>query len=285
MKNRSNAATSRSSARAGPRLGLTGHAPGSTIQLGGKPSRSSASCRGHSRFPMRPRTCGSRWHCGPPIATVMNHDGCIPCADRATGIAAADARFKPRWQGSRRTFPVQRRLGRPHGTAAQRGRGAGAADPDRAVAGYRLRAAGHDREPADGGDRAAAGPHRGTFSATGPRRRPLARYPATRHRSLDSCSFGGGIGLLLATGLVGAFRRLAPPSLPRAAEVSISIWPILFAIGAGAIVVFIVTIIPMWGAHRRGGSSVMVTGRGAANRDRHSRRVSRSSPRLHSPVC
>ena len=83
--------------------------------------------------------------------------------------------------------------------------------------------------------------------------------------ALVLAAFGGAIGLLLASGLVGAFRRLAPPSLPRAAEVSISLWPILFAIGAGAIVVFIVTIVPVWLAQRRG-SSVNMTGRGAATR-------------------
>lgn len=71
--------------------------------------------------------------------------------------------------------------------------------------------------------------------------------------------------MLLASGLVGAFRRLAPPSLPRAAEVSISFVPILFAIGAGAIVVFIVTIVPVWAAHRRG-NLVSMTGRGVASR-------------------
>ena len=37
--------------------------------------------------------------------------------------------------------------------------------------------------------------------------------------ALVLASFGGAIGLLLASGLVGAFRRLAPPSLPRAADV------------------------------------------------------------------
>lgn len=75
--------------------------------------------------------------------------------------------------------------------------------------------------------------------------------------------FGGGIGLLFATGLVGAFRRLAPASLPRAAEVSLSMWPFLFAIAAGAIVVSIVTIIPVRAAHRRGGA-IRLTGRGLA---------------------
>jgi len=76
-------------------------------------------------------------------------------------------------------------------------------------------------------------------------------------------AFGGGIGLLLASGLVGAFRRLAPPSLPRAAEVTISLWPVLFAIGAGAIVVLIVAIVPVW-AYQRRGHAVSTSGRGAA---------------------
>jgi len=86
--------------------------------------------------------------------------------------------------------------------------------------------------------------------------------------------FGGGLGLLLAGWLTGLFRRLAPGVIPRAAEVSVSQWPLVFASAVAALLIVAMTVIPLWLA--RGANLGLLTagGRGAvATRTRFSRVV------------
>ena len=234
------------------RLGLNGNGPGSTIQLGGKPVTVVGVMPGTFAFPeastdvwlplaLRPAdrdSHESRW-----LHTIARID--------RRGLAAADARI----QGAMTTL---------------------AADFPKSNADWRARIV-----PLHSVVVAQARPTLIVLSlaiacvllvmivnlltAVSARLRRRSAELALRHalgaglwrvtRQLGTeavvlAAFGGAIGLLLASGLAGAFRRLAPPSLPRAAEVSISLWPILFAIGAGALVVGIVTIVRVAGSAR-----------------------------------
>jgi putative ABC transport system permease protein len=79
-------------------------------------------------------------------------------------------------------------------------------------------------------------------------------------------AIGGGLGLLLATSLVGSFRNLAPASIPRAAEVSVSAWPIAFASGAAALILIAMTIVPLWRVEGSSVDALRAGGRGGPPR-------------------
>lgn len=57
---------------------------------------------------------------------------------------------------------------------------------------------------------------------------------------------GGGLGLLLASGLVGVFRLVAGTTIPRAAEVTLSPWIVVFAVAMTLLGLLAMTIVPVW---------------------------------------
>ena len=57
---------------------------------------------------------------------------------------------------------------------------------------------------------------------------------------------GGGLGLLLASGLVGVFQRVAGASVPRASEVTVSPWLAAFAALVTLVGLLAMTIVPVW---------------------------------------
>jgi predicted permease len=57
---------------------------------------------------------------------------------------------------------------------------------------------------------------------------------------------GGALGLLLASGLVGVFQRLAGASVPRASEVTVSPWLAAFAAVVTLVGLLAMTIVPVW---------------------------------------
>ena len=59
-------------------------------------------------------------------------------------------------------------------------------------------------------------------------------------------TIGGALGLLLASGLVGLFQRLAGNAVPRAAEVAVSPWIVAFAIAIALLGLLAMTIVPLW---------------------------------------
>lgn len=71
-----------------------------------------------------------------------------------------------------------------------------------------------------------------TRAALGAGRRELARPILAEIAVL--VALGGAGGVALAYGLVGAFRRLAPPGTPRLEEVAIDGWTLAFAFGVAA---------------------------------------------------
>ena len=57
---------------------------------------------------------------------------------------------------------------------------------------------------------------------------------------------GGGLGLLMASGLVGVFKRFADESVPRAQDVTVSAWIVAFAVAAATIGLLAMTLVPLW---------------------------------------
>jgi putative ABC transport system permease protein len=82
---------------------------------------------------------------------------------------------------------------------------------------------------------------------------------------------GGALGLMLASGLTGLFQRLAHPSVPRADEVAISAWIIVFAIAAAALGLMAMTLLPLWTSLRVPGAPLSPAARGTAGARRPSR--------------
>ncbi|MEO8678285.1 MAG: ABC transporter permease [Vicinamibacterales bacterium] len=77
------------------------------------------------------------------------------------------------------------------------------------------------------------------------------------------CGVGGTLGLWIAEGLIGVFKRLAPASIPRVADVAVGGWPIAFAAGSALLIVASMTLIPLWHAARGQARNALGEGRGA----------------------
>ncbi len=82
---------------------------------------------------------------------------------------------------------------------------------------------------------------------------------------------GATLGLVLASGLVGAFQRLAGTSVPRAAEVTITPWIVAFAAGVAVIGLFAMTVLPLWNVVSATVSPLASAARGAGSQRRPSR--------------
>ena len=57
---------------------------------------------------------------------------------------------------------------------------------------------------------------------------------------------GAALGLILTSGVLGAFQRLAANSVPRANEVTLSPWIVAFAIGTALAGLLAMTLLPLW---------------------------------------
>lgn len=57
---------------------------------------------------------------------------------------------------------------------------------------------------------------------------------------------GGALGLLLTSGLVGAYQQLAGTSLPRSNEVQVSWWIVAFAAAVALLGLVTMTVLPLW---------------------------------------
>ena len=82
---------------------------------------------------------------------------------------------------------------------------------------------------------------------------------------------GGALGLLLTSGLVGAYQDLAGRSLPRVNEVVVSWWIIAFAVMVSLVGLCGMTVVPLWRTMARGAGALTAATRGAASPPRPSR--------------
>jgi putative ABC transport system permease protein len=57
---------------------------------------------------------------------------------------------------------------------------------------------------------------------------------------------GGTLGLMLTSGFVGVFQRLAGTTVPRAGEVTVSPWIVAFAVVTATIGLVAMTVVPIW---------------------------------------
>ena len=77
-------------------------------------------------------------------------------------------------------------------------------------------------------------------------------------------AIGGTLGLVLASGLVGLFQRLAGDAVPRAAELSVSPWIVGFAIAIALLGLLSMTIVPLWRTIAATATPLAHAGRGIA---------------------
>jgi putative ABC transport system permease protein len=82
---------------------------------------------------------------------------------------------------------------------------------------------------------------------------------------------GGTLGLLLANGLAGAFRRLADTSVPRAAEVTLSPWVIAFGAAIALLGLAAMSVVPAGRVSAGAAGAVNPHARGTSGRHRPSR--------------
>jgi putative ABC transport system permease protein len=82
---------------------------------------------------------------------------------------------------------------------------------------------------------------------------------------------GATLGLVLASGLLGAFQQLAATSVPRANEVALSPWIVAFAIAVALLGLMAMTLLPLWRSIAVTASPVSHTVRGAASSPQPSR--------------
>jgi putative ABC transport system permease protein len=88
---------------------------------------------------------------------------------------------------------------------------------------------------------------------------------------LTMTAIGGALGLLLASGLVGLFQRLAGTAVPRAAEVTLSPSTVAFAMAMAMAGLLAMTIVPLWRLMASTSSPLAHPARGAAATGRPSR--------------
>ena len=159
-------------------------------------------------------------------------------------------RRRPRDRAARAAFPGTNR-GVQVVAAEGEGRRPHAARPLGAARRRRLRPADRLRQR-----RAHAA---GARAARGSRRSPCASRSARRgSRSSASCSsraccsrgLGGVVGLALAAVGVRAVAAMAPPDLPRAADMAIEGWVLAFTLGVSIVTGLVFGLVPAWQAAR-----------------------------------